>query len=204
MKRHTRDSEALQHAEAGAERGEEEELEDAAGDAVDGVNGADLVVAEAESSGELEGEAGVGLVGNHARVVEEDGHDLVVRDGMQGQEGVREQVDAGLGGEDFLGGDGIGAARGLVGVGHGRLGQQRGRGLVVDEGQPSLPLVHLGPLGPMERAGQLLAQHEAPVALVAFAVERLLRCVSVRAWTFFSSSLQGSSYTPAWMRRGTD
>jgi hypothetical protein len=92
---------AVQHAEASAQPGEEEELDDAACYAVDGVDGADLVGAEAEASRELEGKVGVVLVGGHTRVVEEDGKDLVVRDGMQGQECVRDQIDDCLGSEDL-------------------------------------------------------------------------------------------------------
>jgi hypothetical protein len=111
-------------------------LHDAAGDAVDGVDGADLVRAEAEAAGEFEGEVHVGIVRVYPWVVEKDGEDLVVGDGVQGQEGVREEIDAGLAGED-LGVAGAFSFDGdLVGAGHGRFGQQGCRCLVVNEGQP--------------------------------------------------------------------
>lgn len=79
---------AVENAETGAEDGEKEELDDAAGDTVGGVDGADFVGGEAETAGKLEGEVGVGLVGNLDRIVEEDGEDLVVCYGVEGEEGV--------------------------------------------------------------------------------------------------------------------
>lgn len=110
---------AVEHAEAGAEGREEEELHDAAGDAVDGVDSTDLIRAEAEAAGEFEGEVHIGIVRVYAWVVEKDGEDLVVGDGVQGQEGVREKIDAGLAGEDLGVTGAFGFDGDLIGAGHG-------------------------------------------------------------------------------------
>jgi hypothetical protein len=61
-------------------------LDNSAGDSIDGVYSANLVRAEAEPTGELEGKMGIGLVGDYPRIVEKDGKDLVVSDRMQGEE----------------------------------------------------------------------------------------------------------------------
>ncbi len=61
-------------------------MDNSAGDSIDGVNGANLVGAEAEPPGELEGKMGIGLIGDYPRIVEKDGEDLVVSDRMQGEE----------------------------------------------------------------------------------------------------------------------
>ena len=124
---------AVEDAEAGAEDGKEEELDDAAGNAVDSVNSTDLVGADAEAAREAEGEVCVGAVGDLAGVVEEDGEHLVVSYRVESQEGVRDEVDDGLVGED------LGVARTLslgkrvrrfVGAG---LREQRGRCLIINE-----------------------------------------------------------------------
>ena len=147
-------------------------MDDTAGNAVDGVDGADLLGVEAETAGELEGEVGVGAVRHHAGVVEEDREDLVVGNGMQGHDHVREEVDAGLPGEDLAESDGFGRDGDVVGTGHGRFGQQGRRCLVVDERMSPPPW---GRLGALEGASQLLAQDQAPVALVAFGIECFLQ-----------------------------
>ena len=124
---------AVEDAEAGAENGKEEELDDAAGNAVDGINSTDLVGADAEAAREAEGEMDVGAVGDLAGVVEEDGEHLVVGYRVEGQEGVRDEVDDGLVGED------LGVARTLS-LGKrarrfvsARLREERSRCLVINE-----------------------------------------------------------------------
>jgi len=61
---------------------------------------------------------GIAVVGDVAGVVEEDGHDLVVGDRVEGQEGVGYEVDDGLPGKNLfhagwldLDGDPIGAGQ---------------------------------------------------------------------------------------------
>lgn len=82
-------AETPQDAEPGAEPRKQEKLDDAACDAVHGVDGADLVGTQTEAAGEFEGEVRVGWGPVDARVVEEDGEDLVEGYRVEGEKGVR-------------------------------------------------------------------------------------------------------------------
>lgn len=68
-----------QHTKLGTQLGKQEKLNHSTGDAIDRVDCADFVRAEAEAAGELEREGGVVLVRDHTGVVEEHRQDLVVR-----------------------------------------------------------------------------------------------------------------------------
>jgi len=76
-------------------------LDDAAGDTVAGVDGADFVGGETENAREFEGEVGVGGIGNLDGIVEENGEDLVVCYGVEGEKCVGYEVDDGLACEDL-------------------------------------------------------------------------------------------------------
>lgn len=58
---------------------------------------------EAETAGEFEGEVDGGVCGvvRLFRVVHEDWEELVAADGVEGEEGVDDEVDVRLAGEDF-------------------------------------------------------------------------------------------------------
>lgn len=168
---------AVEDAEAGAEHGEQEELDDAAGDSVDGVDGANLIGADSEAAREAEGEVCVSAVRDLTGVVEKDGQNLIVRDRVQGEEGVRHEVDDGLVGKDLGVAGGLGLGDGVLGsVGVG--GGEEGSGcLVVDKGLSAVA-VFLGrgaDKGPLE----LLAQSEAPVGAVTLAFEGFLVVLAV-------------------------
>lgn len=75
--------EAVQHAEAGAQHREQEELDKPRDDAVAREDGADPGVRQSEAAGEVEGEGRVLGRALYGRVVEEHGQDLIVGDGMQ-------------------------------------------------------------------------------------------------------------------------
>jgi len=168
---------AVEHAKAGAKEGKEEELDEAARNAVDGVDGADLVRADSEAAREAEGKVRVGAVGNLAGVVEEDGQDLVEGDRVQGEERIRHEVDDGLVGKDLGVAGGLGLGEGALGsVGAGG-GEEGGGCLVVDEGLSTVAAFARGGAakGPLE----LLAEGEAPVGAVTLAFEGFLMVLVV-------------------------
>jgi len=76
--------EAVQHPELPRYGREDQELDEAADDAVHREHRPNLAAAETEAPAEFEGEVRVIWVRDLGRVVQEDGEELVVGSGMQG------------------------------------------------------------------------------------------------------------------------
>ena len=83
----------MKHAEAGDEPGIEEELDEAAGDAVHSKDSANLTRAQTETTAKVKRQ--LGIVGGALAdgVVEKDADILVKGDRMEGEEGVGSEVD---------------------------------------------------------------------------------------------------------------
>lgn len=154
-------------AKGRAQRREDDELDQTAGNPVDSKDGPNLPRPQAEASREVDRQPRVLGRVLHDGVVEEDGQDLVKGHGVHGQEAVRYEGDGRLGREDLPHARlPLGAGLLLVQLG----GHERGGGLAVDEGGPAVRAA----AGGAEGAGELAAEEEAPVVAVLFVLKGFL------------------------------
>lgn len=93
--------EAIQDTKSAGKGRKDEELDEHAGDSIDGEEQTDLIRVDAEAAGESEGEFDMFVVSTLDRIMHENGQKLVVGHRVHGQEGVDNQVDVGLTGKNL-------------------------------------------------------------------------------------------------------